>query len=97
MLDLEASVDNDAELRRIGYEALAATLDEDFVAANAAIHELALSGVVAMTTSDWVFEVRETLLGWVLGATRGTPDVADLALAASIRGRRLAALRGASS
>ena len=95
ILDLESKDDADIELRAVGYEALAATIDEDFEVANETIGQLTASEVVAITSCDWVFEVRETLLGWVLGATRGTPDVADLALASTIRGHRLAVLRGA--
>ena len=97
VLDLDSLEPVDDELHRIGFEALAATLDEDVAAANEAIRLLAAARVVAFISNDWTFEVRETLLGWVLGATRGTPDVADLALAASIRARRLAEIRGAES
>ena len=94
VLDLDSNDLDDTGLRVVGREALAAVLDEDFTAATISIGELAAAGIVAVITSDWTFEVRETLLGWVLAATRGTPDVVDLALAGALRARRLDLQRG---
>ena len=97
ILDLDADDPTDVALCVVGRDALAAVLDEDFQAATVLIGSLAAAGIVAVITSDWTFEVRETLLGWILAATRGTPDVVDLALAAALRARRFAAQRGLRS
>jgi hypothetical protein len=60
---------------------------------NEAAARLGAAGVVAVTATDGVFEVHETVDGWTLVATSGTPDVADLAMAARIRAGRLAVQR----
>jgi hypothetical protein len=54
---------------------------------------LGVAGVVAVRSASAVFEVEETLDGWALEPSGGTPDIADLAMAAVIRATQLAAER----
>jgi len=89
IVDLDADTPAERTWRSIASEALAATLDEDGAAATHAIATLAAGGVVAIRTSAWIFELRETLSGWVLVATRGAADPHELAAAAAVRRARL--------
>jgi hypothetical protein len=57
------------------------------------IGNLGRAGVVAIRTSAGAFEIRETLLGWVLVIACGDPDPYDLAGAARLRAHRLALAR----
>jgi hypothetical protein len=59
----------------------------------AAAARLGVAGVVALTTPGAVFEVEETVDGWTLTPSAGTPDVADLAMAAAIRATQFGAQR----
>ena len=63
-----------------------------------AARRLGLAGVVAIRAAGTIFEVHESVDGWELHPSAGTPDIADLAMAAAIRATRLAAeRRGARS
>jgi hypothetical protein len=57
------------------------------------VAELGRAGVVALRTSSGSFELRESLIGWLLVRAWGDPDPADLAAAAELRAERLAAER----
>ena len=59
-------------------------------AATHRVGELARAGVVALRTSIGSFQLRESLLGWILVRGWGDPDPVDLAEAAQLRARRLA-------
>jgi hypothetical protein len=59
----------------------------------AAAARLGVAGVVAVTTAGAVFEVDEAVDGWVLTPSAGTPDIADLAMAAAIRATQIGAER----
>jgi hypothetical protein len=86
-LNCAAVVDagDDSDAGHAATDALAGDVD--------AARRLGVAGVVAVR-ADWVvYEVHETVDGWELVAEPGTPDVADLAMAAAIRAARLAAER----
>ena len=89
IVDLDADTPAERTWRSIASEVLAATLEEDHIAATHAIAALAAAGVVAIRTPAWIFELRETRPGWVLVATRGAADPHDLAAAAAVRHARL--------
>jgi hypothetical protein len=57
------------------------------------VGQLARTGIVALHTSSGSLELHETLLGWTLVQTVGTPDPHDLATAARLRAHRLAGER----
>jgi hypothetical protein len=57
------------------------------------VGELGRAGVVAVRTSAGSFELRESLLGWLLVHASGDPDPTDLAAAARVRAQRLAGER----
>ena len=59
----------------------------------AAAARLGVAGVVAVRAAGQLFEVEEAVDGWTLEPSSGTPDVADLAMAAAIRAAQLAAQR----
>jgi hypothetical protein len=59
----------------------------------AAASRLGMAGVVAVRAAGSIFEVEENLDGWALEPSSGTPDLADLAIAAAIRATQLAAER----
>jgi hypothetical protein len=69
--------------------AMVATAAGD-AAATYRIGELARAGVVALRTSHGSFQLRESLLGWILVRGWGDPDPVDLAEAARFRAHRLA-------
>jgi hypothetical protein len=76
---------DDSDAGQAATEALAGDVD--------AARRLGVAGVVAVRADWFVYEVHETVDGWELVAEPGTPDVADLAMAAAIRAARLAAER----
>jgi hypothetical protein len=84
--------DNDDPLLSAAVAAMLATVEGDLTAADR-IAELGRAGVVALRTVAASFELRETLLGWVLVRGWGDPDPADLAVAARLRAARLAVER----
>ena len=57
------------------------------------VGHLARNGIVALRTSSGCLELHETLLGWTLKRSWGTPDPTDLATAARLRAHRLAGER----
>lgn len=97
VVDVDGDAPAELVWRSLALDALSATLDEDHTAAALAIATLADAGVVAIRTPAWILELHETLLGWVLVATRGTPDPHDLATAATIRHARLETQRRAGA
>jgi hypothetical protein len=88
--DTDTAVDD--PLARLAVAALTATFDVR-VDASDLVETLGHAGVVAIRAGGWTFEPRESLLGWLLVATRGTPDADDLAVAARLRAEQLAGAR----
>ncbi|MDQ6616070.1 MAG: hypothetical protein M3083_15375 [Actinomycetota bacterium] len=82
-----AVVDADKAGAHAGDAAAALAGDRDAAA------RLGVAGVVAVRAAAAVFEVEETVDGWTLTASGGTPDVADLAMAAAIRATQVGAQR----
>jgi hypothetical protein len=75
--------------------AMTATVFGDPAAADR-VAELGKAGVVALRTSSGSFELRESLIGWLLVKAWGDPDPADLAAAAALRAVELAQERRGS-
>jgi hypothetical protein len=63
--------------------------------AETALRRLGEAGVVAIRAAGTVYEVHETVDGWCLEATPGTPDVASLAMTALVTATQVEAERRA--
>lgn len=97
VVDVDGDAPTELVWRSLARDALSALLDEDHTAATHTFATLADTGIVAIRTPAGTFELLETLHGWILVATRGTPDPHDLATAAAMRHARLETRRSHGS
>ncbi|MDQ6616075.1 MAG: hypothetical protein M3083_15400 [Actinomycetota bacterium] len=63
--------------------------------AGTALRRLGEAGVVAIRAAGTVYELHETVDGWCLEATAGTPDVASLAMTAVVTATQMESERRA--